>query len=424
MKRFLFFAILFGFLLSVPVTASAQSQTAPISPALQILSQSAELSCHAVIPSDVVFSAEDFDKTFGICVSSVTVTSLPPAVDGTLALGSVAVLSGQSINRDSLDELRFIPQGNCTETSFTFTSDSLSYPYNVRCSLYFLNESNYAPTCAGLQDGYCSLSTYENLPLYGRLRADDPENDPLKYEVVSRPEHGKIRLTDRENGTFCYTPDDGYCGKDRFVYTAADPYGNVSEEKTVDIEVMENTAQITFSDMDKNEAYAAAVTMAKSGIMQGKLTDGRVLFDPMAQVTRAEFVTMAMKANGYTVIGYKITGFADDAAIDQNCRGYVAAAADLGFIQTEGDDVLPCFYPDRPITRAEASQILQAMSMLPSTASHTVFSDMNEVPDSATQSLPALCELGPIPGFASDTLQPNEALTRAQAALILSYIIG
>ncbi|MGG0741653.1 Ig-like domain-containing protein, partial [Niallia taxi] len=62
----------------------------------------------------------------------------------------------------------------------------------------------------------------------------DVDNDALEANLVKTTAHGKLELN--KDGTFTYTPDKDYSGKDSFTYKATD--GKLeSAEQTVEIEV-------------------------------------------------------------------------------------------------------------------------------------------------------------------------------------------
>jgi hypothetical protein len=55
----------------------------------------------------------------------------------------------------------------------------------------------------------------------------DPDSDPLTYSVKTAPEHGSLSGTPPASVT--YTPDAGFSGSDRVVYTVTDGYGGSAE---------------------------------------------------------------------------------------------------------------------------------------------------------------------------------------------------
>ena len=59
----------------------------------------------------------------------------------------------------------------------------------------------------------------------------DPDNDPLKFEVVLEP--GKGTLIFKDDGTFTYIPNTGFFGTDEFTYIACDSSGVCTEAKVV-----------------------------------------------------------------------------------------------------------------------------------------------------------------------------------------------
>jgi Tol biopolymer transport system component len=84
----------------------------------------------------------------------------------------------------------------------------------------FRRDLGSAPAAAA--DAY---TTEANTPLAvaapGVLANDgDPDGDPLSAQLVSGPSHGSLALN--VDGSFTYTPADGYAGPDSFAYTASD----------------------------------------------------------------------------------------------------------------------------------------------------------------------------------------------------------
>ncbi len=109
------------------------------------------------------------------------------------------------------------------------------------------------------------------------------------------------------------------------------------------------------------------------------------------------------------------TGFADDADIPAEYKGYVYSARKLGIINgvPSGDELY--FKPDEPITRAQASVILNNILGYSATAGMH-YND--EIPAWAQTSIDALRELGiyPVSGGAAN---PAAMLTKEDTAKML-----
>ncbi|MEC0249586.1 Ig-like domain-containing protein, partial [Paenibacillus chitinolyticus] len=71
-----------------------------------------------------------------------------------------------------------------------------------------------------------AFATYEDTPLDGQIQAADPDNDPLRFELLLPPESGKVSVG--AEGRFIYLPDPGFTGSDRFTVLIRDGRGGVS----------------------------------------------------------------------------------------------------------------------------------------------------------------------------------------------------
>ena len=108
-----------------------------------------------------------------------------------------------------------------------------------------------------------------------------------------------------------------------------------------------------FSDVEDGEWYAQAVgTLAAMGILQGR-PDGS--FGPEDSITRAEFAAIASR---FATVAERATVTFTDVPEDYWARQSIAVAARWGWINGYGDGT---FGPDRNITRAEASAIINRM---------------------------------------------------------------
>lgn len=423
LKRAALILVLIILTAAIPVSASSDAR---VSPGLDVLQNELFLSVSALEGETLSLGAEKFDGCIGAKVESVTILSLPLVTEGSLKLGSLEVMKNQTISRQSLSMLCFVPahDGIC-ESSFRFSADTGYSSYAAACSLYVLETANYAPTVSVFSDGFTSVKTAKNVSYFGSLKASDPENDPLTYEIVSYPSKGLITVTDRAHGSYRYTPASGYTGRDSFEYSATDKYGNSTGAVKITINVEKPASDVVYADLDGHWAENAAIRMAGAGIMGGTLTSDGMCFLPDQSVSRAEFLVMAMKAVGFTPAASVIdTGFADDAQISDEYKPYVAAAAEMGYISGVVDENgQTVFYPDREITRAEAAVILNSMLGAKQPVVKPVFSDITSVPAWACDALYAMNELGILNGTGEGNISPSSILTRAQTAQILMSVI-
>ena len=134
--------------------------------------------------------------------------------------------------------LRYCPDPNWCGSdnyNYTVTDGTLTDIGKVVITVTCINDPPVA------NDDYYSTDqgTELTIPAPGVLANDtDPEGDPLEVYMhetdVTSPANGTLVIN--ENGSFTYTPNDGFCGEDTFTYRAGD-FDAVSERATVTIEV-------------------------------------------------------------------------------------------------------------------------------------------------------------------------------------------
>ena len=363
------------------------------------------------------FSADDFQVVADgkATLESIVVTSLPSAEVGTLQLGNQLVAVGSSIGVDALDGLRFYPAAQTSALSGSFTFRPVfatgAGQEEVTAELYLLTEANSAPVAENL-----TLTTYRNVALSGRLAAVDPEGDLLTFQLVDKPARGAVTISEDGSGSFLYTPYENKTGKDSFTYVAIDSVGNTSEPATVSIRIEKAKTAVTYADLSTESCHKAAVRLAEEGIFVGSCLNGEYFFQPDAQVSRSEFLAMAMDTAGLDALeDVSATGFADDAAIATWAKGYVASALSSGLIQGHTDaDGRVIFAPDSTITAAEASVLLDRLLEITDVSANAYVSE-NGAPAWAAQAVANLSSCGMLP----ETVSLSEPLARGDAAELL-----
>ena len=422
-KNLIFLIILPIFIISLTCTkiSAKQEINSPLSPALSVISYNLQMKKSGLVDTSLHFTSEDFEEFMLVDnLKSITITSLPSEFEGSLFLDGVPVISNQTIYNKDINKLKFIPASSDVSTStFHFFGNGTSCESSIKCSLYLLPELNTSPTIVQNVNKGESLTTLKNIMMYSTLHAEDSENDQLFFEICTEPEHGIVSLSDASSGEFTYTPALNYVGKDKFEYIVYDVYGNRSGKAWVKINVQKNDDNAFFSDMLKHEDHNTALKATKYKIMSGKIIDGKMCFSPDSTITKAEFITMAMKACGIDSKKDVInTGFADDSDIPISLKGYVAYAADAGYIQGTKTDEGVFFYPNSPITRAEAAVMISALINANYNKNDITFKDISDIPSWAEKDVFNVVGLNIIDTLPDGNYSPNANITNAEGANI------
>ncbi len=367
----------------------------------------------------VKFCENDFKTALGAAkISSVTIISLPEEKTGTLYLSSSRVSAGQNVTASLLDLLKFMPADKTVEeASFTFTADNLAGGAEIPCKIKLLDKKNEAPTVGNTS---LSVATQQGIAYYGTLGGSDPEGDTLFFRVTSYPKRGTLTVLDSASGSFRYTPTAGYTGKDKFSYVVRDEYGNFSKEETVSVTVAKRSSNLVYEDIAGSKTELAAIRLTDAGVMLGRLSGDGMYFDAEETVTRGDFTVMAMKVAGISPkAGLTSTFFDDDADIPSSIKSYIATAQAMGFVNGTFDGTGLYFEPNRAVTRAEAAVILCNVMRLSMGDSTAVFAGEDDVPVWAENAVATLYTLGVMNEVETGIWNASDALTRADAAQML-----
>lgn len=408
-------------LLCAPCLTSCQSSAEsglPISPAINCIAEQSSMAKAALTGQSISFSADDFARAVNRSdIEQITLTSLPPASDGELRIGSTVITSEQTVSAASLSLMTYHPSGAVGSSEFRFRVDDS--PYELCCKLYTLSESNYAPTISTAPSTALEVSTYKNVTLFGTLPCYDPDGDATSVEIISYPKKGLLILEDSAVGSYRYLPYEDSTGKDSFCYVAKDKYGNYSAAAEVSLEIKKQSTSVEYVDLGDSPYHNSAIAMTEKGIMSGTQVGSYTYFYPETAVSRAEFTVMALEAAGITEVQPSATTvFADDGDIPSDMKSYIATAYELGYIKgTEVDGEL-CFLPNKEMTRAEAAVMLANMLDAATPTVTPVFSDSKDIPVWAQASVYSLSAMGVLESY-DGSISPTSAVTRGDAADIL-----
>ena len=396
-----------------------------LSPAMTSLEKQIRLQKCGVIGTPVRFESTDFDQVLCSKSEFIRMDSLPTLAEGTLLVGSAPISENQLIARADYDKISFVPTDDTVRfAAFTFSNATAKQSaVEVTCAVNLLNEVNLAPAV-----GAQSLTTGKDVSAFKFLKAADPENDAMQFEILSYPAHGTVKIAKNSDGYFSYTPQKGYTGTDSFSYTATDCYGNKSVPAKVTVTVTKAASDIDYADMTEHWAHNSALTISAQGLMSG-VTDtetGKTLFLPNEPVSRGDFLAMALIAAGKesNIEFTAQTAFADDAAIPVNIKSYAAYAKEHGIVSGYTDEFgRTCFASASPITRSEAAVMIDRILSLPETSEDasamTTFVDCSAVPTWADRSLSKVIGCGIFNGTGFGELMPAQTVTRAETAEIL-----
>ena len=366
----------------------------------------------------LTFSDADFKQAYAITdFNTVTIETLPASTEGTLLLAGRRVKAGQTVKRRNLAAMIFVPaSAEVTESSFEYTLRYGGVEQAGVCEMKFIDKVNYAPKTPEAKESSLTLKTQSEISVYGRLEGYDPEGDKLEYIIAAYPKNGALTFTDKDAGTYRYTPSGSFTGYDSFTYVVRDEYGNYSEPVEVGIRIVERMSNEVYADMTDRSEYNAAVAMSALGVMSGKtLGDGKY-FMPDETVSRAEFVAMAMKAAGMKAdTSLSRTFFDDNTDIPVALVSYIATAQRLGIVDGDYTEAGLVFEPNRGITKNEAAKILGSILGLKESEEDSIYFDNATVSQSARSSVAAMFTLGIFEGEV-ESFSGTDIVTRAEAA--------
>lgn len=205
----------------------------------------------------------------------------------------------------------------------------------------------------------------------------------------------------------------------RVILTARDRSGNYNSASIL----LDNGDVSSFPDMEGHWAKSYVDHLHGLGVVSGRLAeDDTIYYDPDSRITRAEFAVMLCRwlRIDLSEFGSEIL-FADEDTIPSWAADSVKAAAALGLIQGAAEPDGLYFMPQQLLTRAQAAVILGRTMPGGRMLSDLPWPDAGDIPLWARSYVSELAFMGVMTGNGID-FEPNAALTRAQAAKLLSEL--
>ncbi len=407
-------------------TNPMRPNNAPVSPGLCVLASKDEIVFSGLCGNEITLTAEDICRAMNLSeLNYITVTSLPEAGEGTLYAGSVGATKGQAISAGSISYLSFAAADETKPCDATMTIAVNGWGYDIHVRFRLAERVNYTPTVSLAPVVSLSLETFENLSTMCTLSAYDPEGDEMTYEIVRYAEHGRVVMNDKHTGAYTYTPDSGFVGTDSFMYVVRDVYGNYSTAAVVSIKVSERPSTVTYADIKGCDAAASILRVSQLGLMNGTQVGADAYFKPAEAISRVEFLVTAMHAAGIgseDVKGLSAPSFADADAIPETMAQYVSLAVRRGYVTGKEVNGQLCFCPDETISRAEAAVILSNIIGYATQTTVTAFADADAMPAWSVKALNSLRSLG-ILAPADGQADAGSRMTRADTAQWLDRTI-
>ncbi len=341
-------------------------------------------------------------------LDGIMIVSLPDAEDGILTYGGRAMLTGESVPAEYLENLTYEAVGSETSSySYVPVYQDGSIGEETVCDISA--RENAHPTAEDTQ-----LRTYRNTTVSGLFPVTD-DSATYTCQILTQPELGMVTV---EGGTFIYTPYQNRTGTDTFTYIVRDEQGAWSEEASVSIDIEKQKSDIVYSDLSGNAAQYAAVRLAEEGVYAGRTVGGVMYFEPDEVVSRGEFIAMVLSAAGYEPAAAASTFFSDDESIPAWTRAYVSTAVREGIVsgeKTEAEGTV--LRADEGITLAEAAVILDNAVFLEEGAA-----TVNAVPSWAAGAFSALQANGILPATAATDAE--HLMTRGETAQVLLNLLS
>ncbi|MDQ6420637.1 family 10 glycosylhydrolase [Paenibacillus sp. LHD-117] len=173
------------------------------------------------------------------------------------------------------------------------------------------------------------------------------------------------------------------------------------------------------TDIERHWAEDAIKRAVKLGIVQGFDDD---TFRPQREVTRAEFVTLLMRAFPQeNSANAETSTFKDVSSIPDWAKEAVDQAVSAGLIDGYDDGT---FRPGDPITRSEITAlIVRAAGLQPVPDAELAFVDADEAPAWARGYIAAAVDAGLMQGRGGNRFAPNAHATRAEAVVLLLALL-
>lgn len=288
------------------------------------------------------------------------------------------------------------------------------------------DDSDTVDTVSELQDYFDDLINYINdvedslKRITGTITQSDFDN--IADAVDSFQDEVKSARQDVEENSTSTSYTDEFDNLDDDLNDEMDSVDDALDTAESKIGVLNPPTRTTFYDVFASSEFAPYINALAARSVVNGYPDGS--FRPKNNVTRAEFLKMAILAKGLNVAAYQsLASPFVDVPMSHSLRPYVNYAAANSIAVGQTINGLRYFYPERPITRAEAVIILMRISgIAPGTATTSRFVDVRDMEQ--IRYIEVAATRGIVRGYNASVFGPNDNLTREQAAKVVALTNG
>ncbi len=371
---------------------------------------------NAPVGTEISFSEKDFTQRVSKGAKLLGIVIAEPPASGALKYGGRSLLPGEAVTLKGISSLKFIPDSvDDTCTSFKVLP-VFKDGVGLETTMIFVNllsSENHSPVAEDIE-----LSSFTDIKIQGQFKAIDPEGDQLTFRLADRPKKGEVSLSGSD---FSYQPASGKTGNDYFTYIAVDSLGNASAPAKVKIKIDRQKEAVKYSDMHDDPLHYAALRLAEDKVIIGAKLGGEYFLEPDKEVSRSEFLALALSCAGLSdPAPASRTGFDDDADTPAWAKRYISAALKTGvingFLSVDGSRV---FLPENSLTRAEAAVILNNALGLSDSSVSTIYTDEADIPAWAKQAAQNTDAAGIMNADTEGSMNLSQHVTRRDAVEML-----
>ena len=275
-----------------------------------------------------------------------------------------------------------------------------------------------------------SVSAEKNTVLSGEFDIECYED--YKIEITSPPEKGKLKVM-KDNKTFEYTPYKNQVGTDSFSYKI-NSSGISSNISVCSITINDNSEKMlsdtdfSYADIEDNEVKNAAEKLISLDIIKGERVGGNYYFYPETPITRAAaicYLNAAANIEQASNDNKILSVFCDCNDLPEQLMKEANAAYTANIVTGKKTEEGLYLCPEEYITKAEFFCMLdRAMGSKTSSETEIKYIDRASIPDYAKICVKNLINANILTNSDTSALTPNNTLTKADIAVLLSRYIS